>query len=305
MLRLAFLGTAEFAVPSLRVCAARHQVLRVVTQPERAGSRGAAAPRPVAAAARELELPLEQPPRLRDADATDALLALELDALVVAAYGQLLPARLLEGPRLGGVNVHGSLLPRWRGAAPVPAAILHGDAQTGVCIMRMDAGLDTGPVYACEAVPIPAGATTPALLAELAERGARLLGDVLGGLEHGAVRATAQDDSLATSAPRLSRADGELSWEMPAVEIDRRVRALTPWPGTRIDLGGQRVRLLTGGPEAAGSDGSAGELLASERDSVLVACGQGAYRVRQVQPPGGRAMDAAAYLRGRRPGAAA
>lgn len=305
MLRLAFLGTSEFAVPSLRACAATHEVLRVVTQPERPGSRGAPAPRPVADVARELGLSVVQPPRLRDPEATDALLALGLDALVVAAYGQLLPGRLLDGPRLGGVNVHGSLLPRWRGAAPVAAAILHGDAQTGVCIMRMDEGLDTGPVYACEAIPITAEATTPSLLGVLADRGSRLLVDVLGRLERGEAEAAPQRDGLATSAPRLSRADGELSWAMPALEIDRRVRALTPWPGTRIRLGGQQVRLLGGSPEPGSLDATPGTVVATERDSVLVASAEGAYRVRQVQPPGGRPMDAAAYLRGRRPGTAA
>ncbi|MFN2452149.1 MAG: methionyl-tRNA formyltransferase [Candidatus Dormibacteria bacterium] len=300
MLRLAFLGTAEFAVPSLRACAEQHEVVRVVTQPERPGHRGAPAPRPVADVARELGLPVEQPRRLRDPEATGALLALELDALVVAAYGQLLPARLLDGPRLGGVNVHGSLLPRWRGAAPVAAAILNGDAETGVCIMRMDAGLDTGPVYACESLPIASDATTPALLSALAERGARLLTDVLAGLERGDARAVAQEGAVATLAPRLSRADGELSWTMPPAEIDRRVRALTPWPGTTVELGGQRVRLLDGEPEPGVARGAPGSVLRSERDSLVVACGEGAYQVRQVQPPGGRPMDAAAYLRGRR-----
>ena len=171
--------------------------------------------------------------------------------------------------------------------------------------MRMDEGLDTGPVYAREVVPITGEATTPVLLDELATRGARLLVEVLGQLERGEAEAVPQQDALATYAPRLSRSDGELSWAMPAVEIDRWVRALTPWPGTRIELGGQRVRLLRGHPDPARAEAPPGTVVASEGESVRVACGEGAYDVLQVQPPGGRSMAAAAYLRGRRPAPAA
>jgi len=300
VLRLAFLGSAPFSVPSLRACAEAHDVCAVVTQPDRPGNRGKPAARPVADAARELSLPLLQPRRLRDADATDALLALDLDAVVVAAYGQILPVRLLDGVRLGGVNVHPSLLPRWRGAAPAAAAILHGDPQSGVCIMRMEEGLDSGPIYASEAVALAPDVTTPVLMEDLADRGARLLLSVLGGLEAGAVKAEPQDEGLVTHIHRFTRADGELRWALPSAQIDRCVRALTPWPGTVVDLGGQTVRLIAGRPEARTSVDEPGTILEQDHRTALVACGEGAYRVATVQPPGQRAMDAAAYLRGRR-----
>jgi methionyl-tRNA formyltransferase len=302
-MRLAFLGSADFSVPSLRaVVDAGHQVELVVTQPDKPGDRGRPAPRPVAEAAGVLGLALWQPARLRDDEAVGRLLDLGLDALVVAAYGQILPAALLEGPRFGGVNVHASLLPRWRGASPVAAAILNGDGETGVCIISMDAGVDTGPVYARRAVPIPPDATTPWLTMELAGLGAGLLVEVLGDLEAGTARAEPQDEAGATYAPRLRREDAWTSWaEHTAVGVDRRVRALNPWPGVIAPLGGVEVRLLAGG---LGQDSSGridpGEVVRSDHRAVEVATREGAYRIDTLQPPGRRPMDAAAFLRGRR-----
>jgi methionyl-tRNA formyltransferase len=302
-MRLAFLGSADFSVRSLRgVVDAGHQVALVVTQPDKPGDRGRPAPRPVAEAAGELGLALWQPARLRDDEAVGRLLDLRLDALVVAAYGQILPAALLEGPRFGGINVHASLLPRWRGASPVAAAILNGDRETGVCIISMDAGVDTGPVYARRAVPIPPDATTPRLTMELAGLGAGLLVEVLGDLEAGTARAEPQDEAGATYAPRLRREDAWISWaEHTAVGVDRRVRALNPWPGVIAPLGGVEVRLLAGG---LGQDNSGaidpGEVVRSDHRAVEVATREGAYRIDTVQPPGRRPMDAAAFLRGRR-----
>jgi methionyl-tRNA formyltransferase len=301
---VAFLGTAAFAVPSLLAVAdAGHDVLAVVTQPSRPGSRGRPAPRPVADAAAELGLPVWQPERVRSAEEVARLAALDLDALVVAAYGQILPAALLDVPRFGGVNVHASVLPRWRGASPVAAAILAGDEETGVSIMRMEAGLDTGPVYAVRTLPIGAGVTTPGLSADLARIGANLLVEVLAGLPDGSAVAEPQDDSLATYAPRLTRADGVLDWSaLSAVEVDRRVRALQPWPGTVGSLAGAEVRVVAGAPGAAVVPGGAvpGTLLSAGAHAVDVATASGVYSVHEVQPPGRRAMDAAAYLRGRR-----
>lgn len=302
-MRIAFLGSAAFSVPSLRACvAAGHDVAAVVTQPDRPGSRGRPAPRPVADAAAELGLPVRRPSRLRDEASTGALLDLGVDALAVAAYGQILPARLLDGPRHGGVNVHASLLPRWRGASPVAAAILAGDAETGVCIMRMEAGLDTGPVYTRRAVPIGPDATTPALTAELADLGAAALVEVLDGLERGTVTAVPQDGAAATYAPRLRREDAAVTWAgVSAVELDRRVRALNPWPGVVAPLAGVEVHLRGGGPGRADPGGAApGAVLDTGRHSVEVATREGAYRVDLVQPPGRRVMEAAAFLRGRR-----
>jgi methionyl-tRNA formyltransferase len=295
-----FLGTADFAVPSLRLCAVHHEVIIVVTQPDSPGNRGAPAPRPIKEAAEDLEVPVLQPARIRDVSAMDQVLAAEPDCLVVAAYGQILPAQLLEAPPLGAVNVHASLLPRWRGASPVAHAILAGDAVTGVSIMKMDAGLDTGPVYAAQSLAIAPDATAPALSARLAEMGAPLLLEVLGGIAAGDAVAVAQDGTRATYAPRLTRSDANVDWAaQSAVDIDRRVRALQPWPGTIAPLAGVLVRLLAGQPVEAGL-AEAGTVLGSEGESVVMATRQGGYRVDRVLPPGSRPMTAAAFLRGRR-----
>lgn len=302
-MRVVFLGTAAFAVPSLLSClGAGHEVLAVVTQPDRPGDRGRPAPRPVADAAGEQGLPVQRPVRLRDPAAIAALTELRPDALVVAAYGQIVPAELLEAVPLGGVNVHASLLPRWRGAAPINAAILAGDRETGVSIMQMDSGLDTGPVYAMRSTPIGDRETAPELSARLAGLGATLLIEVLDRLDRGEPPLPRpQDDSKATSAPRLRRADGLVDWaRLDAAAVDRHVRALQPWPGSTATLAGEAVRLLEG--EALHDEGATapGTILASEHRSLEVACRAGVYRIDALQPAGRRAMDAAAWLRGRR-----
>jgi methionyl-tRNA formyltransferase len=304
--RIVFLGTADFAVPSLRACNARHQVLAVITQPARPGDRGRPAPRPVADCAAGLGIAVLQPRRVRDPQVVARVLDLRADVMVVAAYGQILPEALLDGHPLGGVNVHASLLPRWRGAAPVARAILAGDELTGVSIMRMEAGLDTGPVYARREVPIAATATTPGLTALLAVAGAEELVAVLAALERGVATAIEQPAYGVTHAPRLSRDDGRLDWrERTAAEVDRMVRALDPWPGVMAPLAGLSVRILAGapGPATAGTAPAAGDpgaVAGIEGESALVATAEGLYRVDSVQPPGRRPMSAAAFLRGRR-----
>ncbi len=301
-MRIVFCGTAHFAVPSLRALVPEHEVVAVVTQPDRSGSRGHPAPRPVGDTAEELGLAVLRPERIRAPESVAEILSLAPDALVVAAYGQIIPVSLLDAPLHGGVNVHGSLLPRWRGAAPVAAAILAGDTRTGVSIMRMDAGLDTGPVYATSETEIGTDETAPSLTNRLAAAGARLLVEVLSGLEDGSVAAVAQDDSQATHAPRLRREDGNLEWSsIGAVDLDRRVRALHPWPGVTAPLGGQPVRILEGAP-AGSTDAIAapGEVLALSGEAADVATMSGVYRLARVQPAGRRPMTAAAYLRGRR-----
>jgi methionyl-tRNA formyltransferase len=302
-MRIVFCGTADFAVPTLRSLAEAHEVLAVVTQPDRPGSRGRPAPRPVGDAAALLGLPVLRPERIRAPESVAGILGLAPDALVVAAYGQIIPTSLLDSPRFGGINVHGSLLPRWRGAAPVAAAILAGDARTGVSIMRMDAGLDTGAVYAMREIPVAATDTTPLLTERLAVHGAGLLLDVLAAVAAGTATATPQDDALATNAPRLSRDDSRIEWgTASAVDVDRHVRALLPWPGTTASLGGQRVSLLAGevSEDVAAATAPPGKVVATTGDSADVATRAGVYRVAYVQPPGGRPMSAAAYLRGRR-----
>ncbi len=305
-MRIVFCGTAPFALPSLRALAGQHEVAAVVTQPDRPGSRGRPAPRPVADAATELGIPVLRPDRVRAPGSVAEILAMAPDALVVAAYGQIIPAALLDGPPHGGINVHGSLLPRWRGAAPVAAAILAGDTHTGVSIMRMDPGLDTGPVYAREATEIGAADTAPALTERLATLGAGLLIAVVRSVELGTATATAQDDGAATYAPRLGRDDGLVDWStLSAVEVDRRVRALQPWPGVTAPLAGSMVRIVAGGPsDAVALDAAAGTVLGVHGEVAEVATAAGVYSLATVQPAGGRPMSAAAYLRGRRLGSA-
>lgn len=302
-MRIVFCGTAAFAVPSLRAVAGAHEVVAVVTQPDRAGSRGRPAPRPVGETATELGLAVLRPERIRADESVAEIMSLRPDALVVAAYGQIIPAALLDGPAYGGVNVHGSVLPRWRGAAPVAAAILAADTTTGVSIMRMDAGLDTGPVYVGRQTPIGAADTTPSLTGRLADMGADLLVATLAGIESGNLEAVAQDESGATYAPRLRREDGMVEWgSSSADDLDRRVRALQPWPGVTAPLAGQHVRLLEGRPAEAGVAATPGTVVAVRDEAADIATASGIYRLTRVQPPGGRPMTAAAYIRGRRAG---
>ena len=301
-MRLVFLGTAAFAVPSLRACAAQHDLAGVITQPLKPGSRGRPAPRPVADAGAELGVAVLAPSRIRDPAAVAEIQSFAPECIVVAAYGQILPPALLELPAHGTVNVHASLLPRWRGAAPVARAILAGDRETGISIMRMDAGLDTGPVYAVRSMPVPPDATTPSLTKSLAELGATLLLEILDAIARGEAVATPQPDSGISLAPRLRREDGRIAWDaMPATEIDRRVRALQTWPGVTAALAGVSVRILQGAPEP-GDHGAArpGDIVRTDGEAAVIATHEGSYRVEQVLPPGARAMSAAAFLRGRR-----
>ena len=245
-MRIVFVGTASFAVPSLRaVVAAGHDIPLVVTQPDRPGHRLRLTPPAVKVAAGELALPLYQPERIRDPDAVARLRAVAPELIVVVAYGQIIPRAVLEIPARGIVNVHASLLPRHRGAAPVAHAILAGDRVTGVTIMQMDEQLDHGPVLAySDAVAIGAGDDAAALTDRLAEVGARTLVEVLDRLD--SVTPQPQDHERATPAPKLARPDGELTGDEPAAEIDRRVRAFQPWPGVTLPIAGERVKVLRG-----------------------------------------------------------
>lgn len=291
-MRLAYMGSPRFAVPTLRALGgAGHEIVAVYCQPPRPAGRGhATTPCAVHEEALRLGLPVHTPARLRrDEAAQAAFAALDLDAAVVAAYGLILPPAMLAAPRRGCINIHASLLPRWRGAAPIQAAILAGDAASGVTIMRMDEGLDTGPMLLQEAVPLGPATTAASLHDTLAGLGARL-----------ALRALAEDppprpqpEQGATYAPRLSRADGRIDWTRPAAEIDRQVRALNPWPGTYARLGEVSLKVLAARPEAG--EGPPGTLL---DDGLRVACGDGALRLTRVQLPGRAALEAGAFLRG-------
>jgi methionyl-tRNA formyltransferase len=292
-MRLAFMGTPDFAVPALRaLVAAGHEVAAVYSQPPRPAGRGQSVRlSPVHAAAESLGLPVRTPSRLRRQEAEWAdFAALGLDAAVVAAYGLILPQAMLAAPRLGCLNIHASLLPRWRGAAPIQAAILAGDRESGVTIMQMDEGLDTGAMLLRESVPITATTTAATLHDALSEIGARL---VLRALAERPV-AVPQPDHGETYAPKLSREDGRLDWTETAEAIDRRVRALNPWPGTFTLLAGETLKILAATPVAG--QGAPGTVL-DER--LTVATGAGALRITRLQAPGRAAMDASAFLNGR------
>ncbi len=291
-MRLAFMGSPDFAVPALRALhRSGHEIAAVYCQPARPAGRGQAVRRcPVHVAADELGLPVRTPPRLRTAPEEWArFAALELDAAAVAAYGLILPPPMLAAPRRGCLNIHASLLPRWRGAAPIQAAVLAGDRETGVTIMRMDAGLDTGPMLLREAVPIAPTATTATLHDVLAGVGARLMLAALAAPPE----PVPQPADGVTYAPKLSREDGRVVWEQDGAAIERRVRAFDPWPGTFSTVDGTVLKILAvsladgGGPPSTVLD-----------DALLVACGRGALRLTRVQLAGRAAMDAAAFLRG-------
>ena len=296
-MRLGFMGTPEFAVPALEaLVAAGHDVVVVYTQPARPANRGRLTPSAVQRRAEQLGLPVRTPERLRDPDEAAALAALGLDALVVAAYGRILPPAILAAPRLGCFNIHASLLPRWRGAAPIQRAILAGDRETGVTIMRMEPGLDTGPMLLREATSVDRK-TAGELATELAAMGARLMVEALARPE--ALAGEPQDEALATLAPKIDKAEARIDWARPAIAIDRLVRALQPAPGAWFLAGDQRVKLLAAEPAADAGDDLPGRMAA---DGV-VACGEGALRLLAVQPAGRPAMPADAWLRGARLGA--
>jgi len=300
-LRLAFLGTPDFAVPSLAaLAAAGHEIAEVYTQPPRPAGRGHRVRRsPVHEAAAAAGWPVRTPASLRDPETLDGFAALELDAAVVVAYGLILPPAALAAPRLGCLNVHASLLPRWRGAAPIQRALLAGDRETGVSIMLMDAGLDTGPVLLREAVPIGPETTAQSLHDTLAALGARLIVAALDGLDAGRLSPEPQPAAGVTYAAKLSRAEGRLDWRRPAVELERKIRALTPWPGASFAaggaLGGEDLKALAGEVVSGRAGAAPGTLL---DDGLTIACGDGALRLTRVQRPGKAPVEAAAFLRG-------
>ena len=302
--RVVFMGSPAFAVPSLAAISERPdvcQVVGVVTQPDRPAGRGRKlTPNPVKVAAAARGIPTLQPTKLKAPETLEALAALRPDAVVVAAYGRILPPAILTLPRAGCTNVHASLLPRHRGASPIAHAILAGDPQTGISIMRMEEGLDTGPVYATTAVPIGPDDTCGTLTVSLAQRGAALLLDTMPGILAGTLQPTPQDDALATYAPLLDKDHGRLDFTAPAEELSRRVRAFSPWPGAFSHRGEQRVVVLAASAvPSSGVPAPPGRVTAAGRDGVVVACGQGALCLREVKPAGKHQMSAAAWVAGR------
>lgn len=289
-MRVVFMGTPEFSVPALNWIAARHEVAAVYSQPPRAAGRGQK-PRlsPVHAAARSLGLDIRTPTRLRDADQIAAFAALQADVAVVVAYGLILPQPILDAPRFGCLNIHASLLPRWRGAAPIQRAILAGDPETGVTIMQMEAGLDTGPMIAAARTPIGAEDTAQDLHDRLSGLGADL---VLSVLEDLPATATPQPEDGVTYAQKIDKAEARIDWTQPAATIDRQIRALSPFPGAWCDISGERVKLLRS--RVSVGQGVPGEVLSGFR----VACGSGAVEILQAQRAGRKPMAAEELLRG-------
>ena len=289
---IAFMGTPDFAVPALvALHEAGHELVCVYTQPPRPAGRGKKLqPSPVHRKAEELGIEVRHPTSLKNQDAQAEFAALQADVAVVAAYGLILPQAVLDAPSYGCLNIHASILPRWRGAAPIHRAILAGDAETGVTIMQMEAGLDTGPMLAKVITPIDAK-TTGELTEELAELGANAMVGVLNDLEH--LAAIPQDDGAATYAPKIDKAEARIDWSKPAEEIERLARGLAPFPGAWFESDGERVKLLRA--ELAEGSGNPGEIL---NENFTIACGSGAIRPLRLQRAGKPAMDREDFLRG-------
>ncbi|MSP76565.1 MAG: methionyl-tRNA formyltransferase [Rhodospirillaceae bacterium] len=297
-MKIAFLGTSAFAVPALKALAeAGHDVVAVYTRAPKPAGRGQQERRtPVHELALSLGLAVRSPKGLRSDEEAAAFKVLDLDAAAVVSYGHILPKSFLDAPVLGCVNIHGSLLPRWRGAAPIHRAILAGDAETGVTTMRMDEGLDTGPMLLAEGTPISSADTAETVHDRLADLGARLIVSTLDGLMRNTIEPVAQPEDGVTYAHKLGKEEGALDWRRPAAELERKVRAFHPWPGTWFEVNGERIKVLAAGLALAG--GAPGTLVVGRDGFPVVACGVGGLKLLQLQRPGRSAQPADAFLRG-------
>jgi methionyl-tRNA formyltransferase len=292
------MGTPAFAATILRdlVEADHHQIVAVYTQPPRPAGRGHRPQlSPVHALAEQHGFAIRCPVMLRDETEQAQFAALCADVAVVAAYGLILPKPVLKAPRLGCLNVHASLLPRWRGAAPIQRALLAGDRETGITIMQMDEGLDTGPILLQESLPIAPDGTSAGLSVELAMLGGRLMVAALDGVAENRFAATPQPQEGVTYAPKVTREEGRLDWRQPSPDLERRIRALHPWPGAFFETGGERIRAHAAIDLPGPAGGVPGTVL---DDRLSVACGEGVLRILRLQRPGRAALDAAAFLRG-------
>jgi methionyl-tRNA formyltransferase len=301
-LRIAFAGTPDFAVPSLMALAASgHRIVAAYCQPDRPAGRGRK-PRacPVKRQALDLQIPVRQPKTLRSAETQAELRALDLDLMVVAAYGLILPSGVLSLPRRGCINVHASLLPRWRGAAPIQRAILAGDGTSGISIMQMDEGLDTGPVLAVSEVPISPTMTGGELHDRLASEGARLLASVLKTLERGPLESTIQPVEGATYADKIDKSDARIDWTRPATHIERQVRAFNPWPVAFTTHRGEQLRIWDARALDAPAAQPPGQVIAESRAGIDVCCGEGQLRITRLQLPGKRPVTSDAFLNAHR-----
>jgi len=300
--RVVFMGSPEFAVPALRAVAAACDVVRVVTQPDRPSGRGLAVHESaVASAAGELGLSLVRPRTLKDPAAIAELRELRADVFAVVAFGMILTPEVLALPRAGCVNLHGSLLPDYRGASPVQRALWDGRAETGVCTLFMDEGIDTGDVIACRREPIRDDDAAASLAARLAALGAPLLAESVVQVAEGRAPRTRQDRAAGSYAGKLKKEDGVVDWTLPARVVWAHARAVTPWPGATTMFRGKRVLLTRAIPEPATANAAGGTLLGSDDEGIRVACADGVLRVLRLKPEGRAELDAAEWARGARP----
>ena len=304
-MKLGFAGTPDFAVPALERLAARHRIAAVFTQPDRPAGRGQALhSSPVKHRALELGLTVHQPASFKTPDALELLRAAQVDVLVVVAYGLILPVAALELPKWGCFNIHASLLPRWRGAAPIQRALLAGDPVSGVTIMRMEAGLDTGPMLLSRSVPIDARDSARSLQDKLASLGALLIEESLQALREGALAETPQPLEGATYAPKIGKAEAPIQWERHAEEIARQVRAFNPAPVAETHFGGEQLRIWEAealdAPVLSAAARPPGSVLTATREGIDVVCGTGVLRILKLQLAGRKALTAGEFLRGRR-----
>ena len=301
MHRIIYAGTPEFAVPALQALhASEHEIVAVYAQPDRPAGRGRKLqPGPVKLCAGHLGLPVYQPRNFSARSDLEAIETLAADLMIVAAYGLLLPPAVLAAPRLGCVNIHASLLPRWRGASPIQHAILAGDADSGITLMQMDAGLDTGAMIAQRSLPIGAGWTAGELHDRLAPLGAELLMDTLTDIESAQRAAVEQDESLATHAPRLTKREAEVDWRQPAARLCRQVLAYNPWPVSHTRLDGENLRLWNARTSTGREPGRPGEVVGHDRQGVYISCGDGVLQVTELQFAGRRRCGAGAALNAR------
>ena len=290
-LRIVFAGTPEFAAAHLKALLdTPHQIVAVYTQPDRPAGRGQKLmPSPVKQLAVENSIPVLQPPSLKDAAAQAELAALKPDLLVVVAYGLILPQAVLDIPRFGCINSHASLLPRWRGAAPIQRAVQAGDAESGVTVMQMEAGLDTGPMLLKVRTPITADDTGGSLHDRLAELGPPAVIEAIAGLASGTLMGEVQDDAQANYAHKLNKDEARIDWSRPADELERLIRAFNPWPICHSTLNDVPLKVLAG--RIGEGQGQPGEILAASKDGLTVACGSGALQLTRLQLPGGKALN--------------
>ncbi|MFV3380766.1 methionyl-tRNA formyltransferase [Pseudomonas sp. NY15354] len=289
-MRIVFAGTPEFAAEHLKALLdSPYDVVAVYTQPDRPAGRGQKLmPSAVKQLAVEHSIPVLQPQTLRNAEAQAELAALKPDLMVVVAYGLILPQVVLDIPRLGCINSHASLLPRWRGAAPIQRAVEAGDAESGVTVMRMEAGLDTGPMLLKVVTPISAEDTGGTLHDRLAQMGPGAVVQAIAGLADGSLQGEVQDDALATYAHKLNKDEARIDWNRPAIELERLIRAFNPWPVCHSTLDGESVKVLAA--QLSTGKGTPGEILSASKDGLVVACGEGALSLTRLQLPGGKAL---------------